>query len=160
MRIFSVVERLAVRIAICGMVMLVLVQGMMTNDRLRYYLSAEARLEGQPVELPRASREQTRVSSVPALAPGMGTITIALVDYSALSNARLLLNGKEMGRFTQSSMQLYVTSGDLIEIDTTGYSAPVQLRITQASSNLTFPTKGDRFVSQGGRISVGRVMTR
>ena len=50
-KFFDRVERTLIRVIVIALVALVVVQGIMTNDQLRFYLSWSERMEGQALNL-------------------------------------------------------------------------------------------------------------
>ena len=89
-----------------------------------------------------------------------GSIYLELVDYTCLDRVRVLINGREMGRMSSSRVKLYVTAGDVLEIDTQAYNHPITLKITSVSSNLAFPKEGMTFTSDQAVTMVGKVRVK
>ena len=138
---------------------LVVVQGLMTNDNIRFYLSLGERLEGQEVTVPTAvTGELEEIEEIPAR-PSRKFLS-ELQDYTSLDKVRILVNGQEMGRMSESRVKLYVTSGDVIEIDTQEYNEPITLKITSVTPNLAFPEDGMTFTSQRAVTMLGKVAVK
>ncbi|MGI6549142.1 MAG: hypothetical protein ACOX4Q_05840 [Syntrophomonadales bacterium] len=150
-----------VRFLVFGLVALVVVQGLMTNDNIRFYLSLGERLEGQEVTVPTAvTGELEEIEEIPCSTTSPGSFYLELQDYTSLDKVRILVNGQEMGRMSESRVKLYVTSGDVIEIDTQEYNEPITLKITSVTPNLAFPEDGMTFTSQRAVTMLGKVAVK
>lgn len=161
MNIMDEIGKRAVRLLIFSFVALVAVQGLMTNDGIRFYLSLGERLEGQMAVLETAAiTEPGEILEIPCSTSSPGSIYLELVDYTCLDRVRVLINGREMGRMSSSRVKLYVTAGDVLEIDTQAYNHPITLKITSVSSNLAFPEEGMTFTSDQAVTMVGKVRVK
>jgi len=151
----------AVRMLIFSFVALIIVQGLMTNDGIRFYLSLGERLEGQVALVETAAvTEADAITEIPCSTSSPGYICLELQDYTHLDRVRILINGREVERMSSSRVKLYVTAGDVLEIDTTAYNHPITLKITGASSNLAFPQEGMTFTSHQAVTMVGKIMVK
>lgn len=160
MRFLDEFERMLFKIAVLSLTALVAVQGAMTHDSLRFYLSPEERLEGKQVAIPASAVIPDHKTGVPAISPAMSGITLRLMDYDALSKARVLVNGQSMGAFVFKSVKLYVSAGDVIEIDTRAYDKPIRIQVAAAPPELRFPGEGLVVSSQQELTMIGRVSSR
>jgi len=151
----------AVRLLIFSFIALVVVQGLMTNDGIRFYLSLGERLEGQVALVETAAiTESGEILEIPTSTSSPGSIYLELQDYTYLDKVRILINGREMGRMSSSRVKLYVTAGDVLEIDTQAYNHPVTLKVTGVSSNLAFPEEGMTITSHQAVTMVGKVRVK
>lgn len=161
MKIMDEIGKRVVRFLIFGLVALVVVQGLMTNDSIRFYLSLGERLEGQEVTVPAAvSSDSEEIGEIPCSTSSPGSFYLELQDYTSLDKVRLLVNGQEIGRMSSSRVKLYVTSGDVIEIDTQAYNHPITLTITGVTPNLAFPEEGMTITSQQAVSMLGKVKVK
>lgn len=161
MKIMDEIGKKLVRFLIFGLVSLVLVQGLMTKDNIRFYLSLGERLEGQKVAVPATvTGDPGDIEEIPCTTSSPGSFVLALEDYSSLDKVRLLVNGQEMGRMSSNRIKLYVTLGDVIEVDTQAYDHPVTLKITNVTPNLTFPQEGMVITSQQALSMLGKVQVK
>ncbi len=160
MKIMDEIGKRLVRFLIFGLVALVVVQGLMTNDNIRFYLSLGERLEGQEVTVPTALTTDPGEEEIPCSTSSPGSFYLELQDYTSLDKVRILVNGQEMGRMSENRVKLYVTSGDVIEIDTREYHDPITLKITSVTSNLAFPEDGMTFTSQQAITMLGKVAVK
>lgn len=143
---------------IFGLVSLVVVQGLMTNDNIRFYLSLGERFEGREVTVTTAvTSDLDETLEIPCSTSSPGSFYLELQDYTSLDKVRLLVNGQEIGGMSSSRVKLYVTSGDVIEIDTQAYNHPITLKITNVTTNLAFPAEGMTITSQQAVTMVGKV---
>lgn len=151
------IERYIIRSAVFVLVLLVLVQGLMTNDSIRFYLSLGEHLEGKKVEVPAASIKDRSADLQKASSPGIGSITIEVVDYTGLDQALLLINGHKAGDFSEGRLTAAVASGDVLEIDATRYSHPIQFRVETVSSGIKFPTQGQMTETDRSMALIGKI---
>lgn len=161
MKIMDEIGKRVVRFLIFGLVSLVVVQGLMTNDNIRFYLSLGERFEGREVTVTTAvTSELGEIPEIPCSTSSPGSFYLELQDYTSLDKVRLLVNGHEMGGMSSSRVKLYVTSGDVIEIDTQAYNHPITLKITNVTTNLAFPAEGMTITSQQAVTMVGKVKAK
>ncbi len=161
MRLMDEIGKKLLHVLIFGLVSLVLVQGLMTEDRFRFYLSLGERLEGQKVPVSTAMfSDEDLIEEIPCSTSSPGSFSLSLQSYSSLEKARLLINGQEIGRMSSNRIELYVTSGDVIEIDTLAYDHPVTLKVTNVTPNLTFPQEGMLFTSHQALSMLGKIQVR
>ena len=161
MKIMDEIGKRVVRFLIFGLVSLVVVQGLMTNDNIRFYLSLGERFEGREVTVTTAvTSDLGEPLEIPCSTSSPGSFYLELQDYTSLDKVRLLVNGQEMGGMSSSRVRLYVTSGDVIEIDTQAYNHPITLKITNVTPNLAFPEDGMTITSQQAVSMLGKVKAK
>lgn len=158
MKILDEVEKYLIRIAVFGLISLVTVQGLMTSDSIKFYLSLGEHLEGKKVEAPAAAVDGLSVDKM--LNSDVASITIDTVDYTSLNKAFLVVNGHRQGDFSEGRLTADVTSGDVIEIDTSLYSHPVQFRVVRTSSNLRFPSEGFSITADQSVTMIGKMILK
>lgn len=156
-RFIDKVERYLIRFIVLGVVAMVVVQGVMTNDSMRFYLSWAERMEGQEVDL--ADAQAIDTSDQTTTSPN-ALITISIKDYSALPKAAVLVNGKKSASFNTNQVQLRVRAEDTLEIDSTAYNFPVEYSITDQSANLSFPRQGQAFTGNQSIVMMGKIIVK
>lgn len=131
-----------------ALVVLVVVQGMMTHDPWRLYLSFAERLSSEreaaekysaalaPPPLSRETKEDFGEAEA-------ATLTLEVVNFSSLGRAIVRVNGETVGNLRDKVLSVGVRDGEFIEIDTTFYPQPVKIRISQTSKNLRYPRQGE-----------------
>ncbi|MGE5454304.1 MAG: hypothetical protein ACM3O9_03815 [Methylocystaceae bacterium] len=151
------------RLAVLLVLILVLVQGAMLNDDVRYRLSIGEQFEGRPVTEQSSRTIQAASDSVTTgeeMVSPWAEVELEMLHFSSLPRAMVLVNGQWAGSFTEPKLRLRVMGSDDIEIETSSYDFPVQFRINKASVNLVQPCIGDIYKSNHGRIFVGKVMVK
>lgn len=158
-RFIHSVEKYLIRLIVLSLAAVVAVQGLMTQDPLRLYLSWGERLEGQILEYPAVADTPTPVPPREAESPD-AVLSIIADKYSALPRAVILVNGKELARFDNREVRLQVMAGDIIEIDSTSYDFPIDYRIKSVSDNLSFPEKDTVYTANQSMVMVGKIIVK
>ncbi|NPV90331.1 MAG: hypothetical protein HPY50_06135 [Firmicutes bacterium] len=143
------------RVSVIGLVALVTVQLLMTNDPFRLYMGLNQTLGEQVSQkaapsstpVPGSTDDTGKVDegskAVPVQAPGIdrgdASMTLSLLDYTSLERLTVKVNGKAAGDFSQKELVIAVKNGDIIEIDSTAYPYPVEITIIQSAENLLYP---------------------
>lgn len=166
-RFVNLVERYLIRIIVLSLVALVVVQGLMTRDEFRLYLSLGEKLEGQKVELPAAANNeaaapenQSTTTSVPTVKSPQAVITITLDKFSSLPKAFILVNDRKTKDFSEKEVRLELAAGDTVEIDATSYNFPVSFKIKDVSSNVAYPQVDQIFQANQGIVMLGKVIVK
>ena len=161
-RFIAIIEKYLMRFIVIGFVALVIVQGIMTNDPMRLYLSWGERMEGQSIEFPVSTGEidQEQNSSSMQVNSPYAILVLSIDKFSSLPNAAILVNGKEIQRFTDNEIRLKLIAGDVVEIDSTQYNFPVEYKVTNISNNLSFPEKGQIFTGNQGMVMIGQIIVK
>jgi hypothetical protein len=163
-KIIDQIEKHLIRIIIFSLLVIVVVQGVMTHDPLRLYLSWSERMEGQVVEYPVAGdlkqgekekKQENQVARSPE-----ARLIIEVGDYSSLPRTIILVNGKEKARFNDKSVNLLVQAGDVVEIDSRAYNFPVNYQIKNISSNLAFPETETMYTGNQSIVMVGKIIVK
>lgn len=158
-RFINSVEKYLIRLIVLSLVTVVAVQGLMTQDPLRLYLSWGERLEGQILEYPAVADTPAPVPPREVESPD-AVMSIVAEKYSALPRAVILVNGKELTRFTDREVRLQVMAGDIIEIDSTSYDFPIDYHIKSVSENLSFPEKDTVYTANQSMVMVGKIIVK
>lgn len=155
------VEKHLIRSIALVFVAVILVQGLMTQDDMRLYLSWGERLEGQTIEYPVYSNEEEKQEpEMETLNSPYALLGLSLEEYSSLPRAMVLVNGKEYGSFEDNQVQLKLMAGDVIEIDASYYDFPVKFKVLQASDNLAFPVPGEIYVCNQDVVMIGKIVVK
>ncbi|MGE5380438.1 MAG: hypothetical protein ACM3NT_05160 [Methylocystaceae bacterium] len=156
-------DRIARRMVVLLAITLVLVQGAMLNDDIRYRLSIGEQLEGRPVAEDSYQNIQAASDSVltgeETVSP-WAEIEIEMQQFTSLPRAMVLVNGQWAASFVEPRLRLRVMGADDIEIDTSSYEFPITFHIKKVSVNVVQPGAGSIFKSDHGRIYVGKVMVK
>lgn len=164
-KVITRVEKYLIRTIVISLLVIVVVQGIMTHDPLRLYLSWSERMEGQVVEYPVASnaanstREKQQPDILKARSPQAGII-LTIEDFSSLPRTIVLVNGSEKARFKNKEVKLLVQAGDVLEIDSRAYNFPVKYKIKNVSANLSFPDQGTVYTANQGIVMIGKIIVK
>jgi hypothetical protein len=161
--IWDRLERLLMRLVVIGIVAIVLVQGIMTHDSWRLYLSWGERMEGQSIEYPAINmpeRELPRKHGSTAHYSRQADLVLEAKEYSSLPRAVLLVNGQKTASFEETKKTLKVRGGDVVEIDSTAYNFPIEYVVREVSPNCTSPKKGQLFTANQNIVMVGKIIVK
>ena len=153
------VEKALIRVTVLSLILMVVVQGLMTADPIRFYLSWGERMEGQAVGLPVAAPQENSAPSVEVKSP-QAQLTISIEKFSSLPKAKILINGREKYNFTEKQVTIAVNAGDTIEIDSSAYNFTIDYKITAISSNLAVPSRGQIFTVNQTIVMIGTVIVK
>ncbi len=155
------IERYLIRMAVLSLLLVVVAQGLMTADPIRFYMSWSERMEGQslpaPVSAPKvdsASPNMDNVKSPDAV------LKISPNNHAALPEAVILINGKARYNFSRDQVTIRLNAGDTVEIDARKYNYPVEFTIASASANLAFPVKGEVFTANQSIVMIGKIIVK
>ncbi|MDD3364767.1 MAG: hypothetical protein PHZ03_07295 [Syntrophomonas sp.] len=155
------VEKSLIRFAIFSLLLMVAIQGLMTADPIRFYLSWGERMEGQNLEFPVSYPQQKNTALVVEEAKSPQTmLTIGVDKYSSLPRAKILINGREKFNFTEKQVKIDIMAGDTVEIDSTAYNFPIDYKIVSVSSNLAFPSSNQTYTANQTIVMVGKVIVK
>ncbi|NLG32269.1 MAG: hypothetical protein GX550_01980 [Syntrophomonadaceae bacterium] len=157
----NLIEKILIRCIVLILIVLVLVQGMMTKDSFRFYLSWSEQMEGQLLEFPVSAGSQYREAepSMQIDSP-FAALTISISEYSSLPKANVLINGQPTGNFTEPELNLTLMAGDVVEIDSSYYAFPVEYKISRASENLAYPGVGNSYTGNQGMVMIGKIIVK
>lgn len=155
------IEKYLIRFIVLGVVVLVLVQGMMTRDSLRFYLSWSERMEGQALEYP-VSKENVEADESPGMDINSpyALLSLSLEQYSSLPKAVILINGEKVDNFENQEVDLKLMAGDIVEIDATFYDFPVEIKVNKVSDNLAFPEKDQIYIANDSIVMLGKTIVK
>ncbi|HBQ26054.1 MAG TPA: hypothetical protein DD791_06645 [Syntrophomonas sp.] len=162
-RIIDKVEKHLIRIIVLSLLVIVVVQGMMTHDPLRLYLSWSERMEGQVVEYPVAGDAKTVNKDEPeklnVISPEAHLI-LGIEEFSSLPRSIVLVNGREKVRFNDKEVKLLLKAADVVEVDSRAYNFPVTYYIKNSSDNLAFPEKETLYTANQSIVMIGKVIVK
>ena len=156
------VEKGLIRFVIIGMVIMVVVQGFMSVDPIRLYLSWGERLEGEQLQLPAAvTKTETADPDVEVVVVSpQARMVLEVTHFSSLPRAQILVNGAERAVFNGKRVSVPVQAGDTVEIDSTAYNFPIEFSVAAASANLVFPEKDRKYTANQTVVMVGKVVVK
>lgn len=157
-RLIEKIEKYLIRVAALSLLALVLVQGLMTSDPIRFYLSWGERMEGQTIELPVSSAQSASQNA--AQSSNSGFIVISTGKYASLPMSALRINGEIKTYLDQNETKVQIFAGDVIEIDSSYYQYPIDYKITAVSENLAFPQKGWSVSVNQSVVMLGKVIVK
>jgi len=157
--LFDHFERYLIRFIVFTLVLLVVVQGIMTHDSYRLYLSWAERMEGEEINYPASQAVNEKGSSAGLKSP-RARIVVDIESFSSLPLAKVLVNGQVRCRFDHKEVMLLVKGGDKLEIDSSMYDFPVNYRIRSVSANVSFPESNSCFSVDQGVVMIGNVIVK
>ncbi|MGE5391458.1 MAG: hypothetical protein ACM3PE_10400 [Deltaproteobacteria bacterium] len=157
--IFERFERYLIRFILFTLVCVVVVQGLMTRDSFRLYLSWAERMEGQDIYYPVNQETSGEKTSGEVKSP-RARLVITADSFSSLPLAKVLVNGQICKGFDRKEVELTVKGGDKVEIDSTRYAFPVNYRIKSVSANVGFPEKNTCYTANQGVVMIGNVIVK
>lgn len=158
--LFERVERILMRLVVIALVAVVVVQGVMTNDQARFYLSWSERMEGQALNLEEADSGTAASSTTQSAVAPQALLTLGVKDFASLPKARVLVNGQEYGAFNSSKVELKISPQDVVEIDSTAYNFPVEFQVISRSPNLAYPRQGQIYAANQSMVMVGKIIVK
>ncbi len=158
-RFIEKVEKYLIRSVALIFVALIVVQGLMTHDDMRLYLSWGERLEGQSIEIPVHSPEPQPEEIAQAHSP-YAVLVLSLEEFASLPKASILVNGEEYKAFEGKQLELKLLAGDVVEIDASAYSFPVRFKVEKVSDNLAFPMRDEIYVCNHDVVMIGKVVVK
>lgn len=154
------VEKGLVRFVLVSLLIMVLVQGLMTADPIRFYLSWGERMEGQNIQFPVNTNQEASTAPVNEIKSPQARLAIGVDKYSSLPRAKILVNGQEKYTFTDKKVTVEINAGDTLEIDSSAYNFPIDFKVTAVSSNLAFPEQGQTYTANQTIVMVGKVIVK
>lgn len=155
----NTVEKGLVRFAAVCLVTMILVQGLMTSDPIRFYLSWGERMEGQNVQFP-VNTTQEITNPVQEIKSPQARVAFGVEKYSSLPRAKILVNGQEKYNFTDKKVTVDLNAGDTLEIDSSAYNFPIDYKVTAVSANVAFPESGQTFTANQTIVMVGKIIVK
>lgn len=148
LRLAAVVEKALVRIAVLGLIALVVGQAVRADPGDRWLWTFADPLEARPDLLPATAR------------PAPLVLTLALEGGEAAPEVAVLVNGRRAAAFSGPSVTVRVSPGDELAVDARCCRRDLRVRVAEASPGLTRPAVGLRIRPGGGIAALGRVEWR
>ena len=160
---FEKFERWLVRFVILGLVALVVVQALMTQDPFRFYLSFAERLDGKKLE--NIEPSQTTLAPIELDNPEQTTekkntsdfVTLEITDFSSLQKANILLNGQIIADFREKWVTVPVRTGDILAIDGSFYRQPFTVIVRKVSPHLQYPKVNQVIKIEQNLVQIGEI---
>ncbi|MHB9146468.1 MAG: hypothetical protein ACYC5Y_14200 [Symbiobacteriia bacterium] len=146
------IERAILRVVVLGLAALVLVQ-LWQHGSFAQWLQF-SQFEGKTLTQAQLATAQ---GGLPATAVGALRLTVTLVNVAAAPEARLLIDGKEAGRFTGASLSVPVAAGSTIAIDPGTDRRSLTFRVTALSDRNRLPRLGTEVTVSGKTVPLGEV---
>lgn len=159
-RFINRVEKYLIRFIVLGVIALVIIQGLLTDDSMRFYLSLGEKMEGQVIELPDNQQVNPEAATGSAATSPYASLTFSIKEFSSLPRAQVLVNGERKAEFNNSKVNLTVMGGDIIEIDSSAYNFPVEYVIEKGSANLGYPRQGQTFTGNQSIVMIGKIIVK
>ncbi len=161
MKFINTVEKYLVRIVVLSLLLVVVVQGLMTSDPVRFYLSWAERMEGQTIQYPvSAETDNDKATAASQVKSPEALITIAADKYSSLPQAKVMVNGQGKFSFAENPLDMKVRAGDVIEIDASFYNFPVDFKVSATSENLAYPLPGHTVRANQTVVMLGKIIVK
>ncbi len=155
------VEKHLIRTIALAFIALIIVQGLMTHDNMRLYLSWGERLEGQAIDYPVNSEESDNgIEEMEEINSPYAILVLSVENFSSLPRAVILVNGKEQASFANDEVQLKLMAGDVVEIDASAYNFPVVFNVEKVSDNLAFPVADESYVCNHDIVMIGKIVVK
>lgn len=152
-------EKAMVKGTVLIIITLILVQFFMINKSGRDLLSQTDRMEGEIIQS--FSGTEKKAVLPPLLVQRKNAfLTMTLLNKNVEGKVKILVNGKEIGQFTDKILTVKVNEKDNIQLDTAECLAVVKIKITDVSKNLLYPQLNKQFICKGNIINLGIVKIR
>ncbi|QGT99869.1 hypothetical protein SYNTR_1276 [Candidatus Syntrophocurvum alkaliphilum] len=163
-RFFNLLEKYLIRFIVLGIIATVLVQGLMTHEPMRMYLSWSERMEGQAINFP-VNEEDSEIytsnkPSTDEVTSPYATLTIEVQEFSSLPKAYVMINEEKNNSFASNQVRIEVMAGDIIKIDSTAYNFPITFNIIDISDNLAYPKDQQSFITNKSVVMIGKVVVK
>ncbi|MEA4926673.1 MAG: hypothetical protein VB084_15375 [Syntrophomonadaceae bacterium] len=155
----NTVEKGLVRVVAVCLLLMVLVQGLMTADPIRFYLSWGERMEGQNIQFP-VNTNPEAANPVQEIKSPQARVTIGIDKYSSLPRTKILVNGQEKYSLTDKRVVVDINAGDTLEIDSSAYNFPIDYQVTEVSSNVAFPEPGQTYTANQTIVMIGKIIVK
>lgn len=155
------VEKYLMRLVVVSLVMVVVAQGLMTDDSTRFYMSWSERMEGQNLPTPVVVPDDKLSPSTNAdIKSPEALLTIELSQYTSAPQAKILINGQSRYSFSRQQVLIRVKAGDTVEIDASNCRVPLDFKIVSGSANLAYPNQGQVFSGNQSMVMIGKIIVK
>lgn len=145
--ILARIEMVLLRLVVLVFVVFFISQVFMTQNPLERIVTVFEGFDGigfhNDANVPALEGETN--ASTDEIANQQGEITLALVNYSSLQKAKVLVNGKSVGTFLNKYVLVNVKEGDILEIDGTFYNHPIKVEVYETEPAVKGLKEGQKF---------------
>jgi|GEM_PF-1176664 len=142
---WKVADRFFSRLALAVLAVLIIVQVVMILFPVSgHYLNVALRLEGKPLDLEEQVLFAGGISSAP-----WASLSLKLVDYVSLPEAKVLVNGQEAGAFIHNEVTINVKHGDIVSVYNPNRSLPITVTVNKKTPNIREPALQSRVAGSG-----------
>ncbi len=149
-------EYILFKAALGMLILLIITQVVMTNERMRSFMSVVDQMEGIPLE--QYEEEQAALSY-----SGIGEEELYLVleaqTDEIIPDLKILINNRDTYNFEDYQAKIIVNAGDMIEIDGQSHDFPITVFIKEASEEITPALAKAKVVTNGTIELLGWVIT-
>jgi hypothetical protein len=100
---------------------------------------------------------EARVTGSTSMQSVFATVTIQCSNFTSLDKAVLLINGEEVGNFSDKQLTVKVQEGDVLAIDGSFYIHELVFEVVAASQNVAQPEIGQTVLVYGDVALLGQV---
>lgn len=127
------IEKSLFSLIVLALATMSIAQILLTDETWRNYLNFANRLESQKIFI----SDWPQVESAAGTdLKNVGWITLKLEKYHTLPNAYILVNGREVRRFTTDTVIVPVREGDIVEADGSSYSKSFAINVAAVTDNI------------------------
>jgi hypothetical protein len=142
-----------IRVALIGLVLLVLGQTVVGEDITSIFMSYADRLSYEFIDPQRPVVKDVFGST----RTGTAVVTLQLVSHPGAPELKLLRNGAPVGTFVDDQLTFTVDRGDLLQLDGSESEERFVVRVVLVAGAVTVPVEGAEFVVERGPTPVGKV---
>lgn len=141
-------ESYLVRLAILGLVVLVMGQAVMADPAGRWLMTFGEPLEGRPEVVPATA------------AAGRSSVVLVLEGREAAPGVFVRVNGTPVAAFNRALVHLRVNPGDVVSIDARCCPQPHVVKVLATGPDIVRPFPGQRVRAIGTVVALGRIEWR
>lgn len=130
-------ERVIIIVFLAVFIMMLAVQGALTNPSLRSVLTVEDKIEGSPL------------GAVEYLY-NAGSMELRLENAESNTDVKVLVNGEPLTVFNNKSIKIDIKEGDVVEIDASEAAGSIEVTIAALSENFDQEYLGSTYKIDGG----------
>lgn len=149
-------ELFLLKVVVMGFVIFFMIQAMFIGDPLQRMVTVFEGVEGLNFQnRPESTKESINFNS--PIAETEAEITLALVDYSSLQKAKVLVNGEVKGNFLNKYVSVNLHQGDLLEVDGKFYTHSFKVKLIEVSPALAGLKQGQQFTVKAEELTLGEI---
>ncbi|MCR1898060.1 hypothetical protein NSA47_03525 [Irregularibacter muris] len=135
----TIIENALLRLSILGLLSLVLVQFSLSNNSIKSIIQNN----NEAIAVKESSSYMVK-----------GIVEVEIEKYEQYEKVVFLKNGEAIQDLAidNNIIKLEVYDGDVIELDTTNYDIPINIKIKNTSENVEIPDKSDTYKSDGNIV--------